>query len=142
MMKRIHLLIAVILLALSSCQSLDSKKGNKEDAHYQDTRQSLTVQEQRRPQHFLVVSGSSRKNLLGQTIVRGQITNKATIAIFKNVSLKFSFYSKTRVLLDTQQETIYDEFHPGDTKDFKSKYFEPKGTDSVGIVVTGADIVP
>lgn len=141
-MKRAHIFIAGLILMVYSCHSMDSKKGDKEDAHYQDTRQSLTVQEQRRPQHFLVVSGSSRKNLLGQTIVRGTITSKATIAIFKNVTLKFSFYSKTHSLLDTQKETIYDEFHPGDSKDFKSKYFEPKGTDSVGIMVVGADIVP
>ena len=48
--------------------------------------------------------------MLGQTVVKGTITNNATVAVFKDVDLKLSFYSKTRALLETDKETIFEIF--------------------------------
>ena len=46
-----------------------------------------------------------------------------------------SFYSKTGTKLDEGIETIYETIPPGETIKFKTKYFAPKGTDSVAIQV-------
>jgi hypothetical protein len=91
--------------------------------------------------NFLVVGGHDKRNILGQTVVKGTITNKATVAIFKDVELKLSFYSKTRALLETDKETVFEVLQPGESKNFKTKYFAPKGTDSVTLEVLGAKVV-
>jgi hypothetical protein len=54
--------------------------------------------------------------------------------------LQLSFFSKTGTLLEKSNETIYDVIAPGKSVDFKTKYFAPKGTDSVGIKVMAAKI--
>jgi len=49
-----------------------------------------------------------------------------------------SFFSKTGAKLDEGLETIYENIGPGQTVKFKTKYFAPKGTDSVAISVNKA----
>ena len=78
---------------------------------------------------------------MGQTVVKGTLVNKASVATFKDVDIKLSFYSKTQALLETDNETEYMTLGPGESKDFKTKYFAPKGTDSVALVVLGAKVV-
>ena len=40
--------------------------------------------------------------------------------------------------LEKDIETIYDVVAPGKSVDFKTKYFAPRKTDSIGIKVLGA----
>jgi hypothetical protein len=55
--------------------------------------------------------------------------------------VQLDFYSKTGALLETDKETIYETIHPGQSKSFKTKYFAPKGSDSVALKVLDAKIV-
>jgi hypothetical protein len=57
---------------------------------------------------------------------------------FKDVDIKLKFYSKTGTLLQEDQEMIYETIAPGNTVSFKSKYFSPKGTDSIALTVLSA----
>ena len=54
------------------------------------------------------------------------------------ISFELSFFSKTGTLLEKDNETVYDEIAPGTSSNFKTKYFAPKGTDSVGIKIVSA----
>ena len=126
---------------LFSCNSDTAKSAQADKESYEHTKEDLLKKEQKSPLHFLMVSGHNKRNLLGQTVVKGIISNKATVAVFKDVDLKLSFYSKTRALLETDKETIFELLHPGESKNFKTKYFAPKGTDSVALEVLGAKIV-
>ena len=94
--------------------------------------------EQKNPALFITVSGRDKRNLIGQTVVKGTLTNIAKVSSFKDVDLELSFYSKTGAMLEKDKETIYETLAPGDSKNFKTKYFAPKGTDSVALKVTGA----
>lgn len=125
---------------LFSCSSNDLKEPSEKES-YELTKENLLKKEQKNPAGFLLVSGHDKKNLLGQTVVKGVLTNKATIAVYKDVDLKLSFYSKTRALLETDRETIFELLQPGQSKNFKTKYFAPKGTDSVALEVLSAKIV-
>jgi len=71
-------------------------------------------------------------------VIKGSITNTAKMVTFKDVDVQLSFYSKTGTLLMQDQEVIYDEVAPGNTIRFKSKYFSPKGTDSVAMKILSA----
>lgn len=130
----------IFFLAVSSAMltSCNSDNAETEEASYEKTREILLDKELKNPANFLTVVGKNKKNLLGQTVIKGKLTNKATIAVYKDVDVKLFFYSKTKALLETDTETIFEQVQPGQTKNFKTKYFAPKGTDSVGIEVISA----
>lgn len=136
-LKHFIFFMAMFSAMLISC---NSDNAETEEASYEKTREVLLEKELKNPVNFLTVVGKDKKNLLGQTVIKGKLTNHATIAVFKDVDVKLFFYSKTKALLETDTETIFEQVQPGETKNFKTKYFAPKGTDSVGIEVTGAQM--
>lgn len=133
------LLIGSILLSVTiSCKNgADQKKGASDDS-YEKAKESLEEKEKKNPVRFLSISGKDKHNLIGQTVIKGSITNKARIATYKDVEIELSFFSKTGVLLEKEKETIFEVLEPGETTDFKTKYFAPKGTDSVGLKIVQA----
>lgn len=131
------ILLSLSLIFLFACQP--EKKEKKFDTQsYEKTKETLADKEKNNAAKFLKVDNKDRKNLIGQTVVIGHITNKATICTFKDIELKMSFYSKTATKLDEGIETIYETIPPGETVKFKTKYFAPKGADSVAIQVLKA----
>ncbi len=136
-MKKLIVLLLIPLSIIFSCNSASSNKQAEKNS-YEVAKESLEKQE---PKLFLLVNSVNKHNLIGQTVIKGSITSKASVAIYKDAELKLSFYSKTQTLLETDRETIFETWKPGVTKNFKTKYFAPKGTDSVGMEVLSAKIV-
>jgi len=135
-MKKIFV-FACLFSCLLACK--DEKKDKKFDtASYEKVKETLADKEKNNPIRFLTVSNKDHKNIIGQTVVKGTITNSATVCSYKDVELRLSFFSKTGTKLDEVVETIYEKVGPGQTVKFKTKYFAPKGTDSVAIKVTKA----
>ena len=138
-MKKIPVALAVMILILGACKSGDKEKDAvKTKDKYEQTKESLAETEKKNPELFISVSGHDKRNLIGQTVVKGTLTNNAKVSSFKDIDLELSFFSKTGALLEKDRETIYETLEPGDRKSFKTKYFAPKGTDSVALKVTGA----
>lgn len=129
--------VIVLVVALFSCKE-EQKEKTFDKANYESVKENLADKEKNNPVRFLVVENRDRKNLIGQTVVKGTISNRATIANFKDVEIKLSFFSKTGVKLDEGMETVYENIGPGETVKFKSKYFAPKGTDSVAVKIMKA----
>ena len=140
-MKSLTALLIICSAFLFSCGGGDSKSPEKEKDSYEKTKESLGDKEKKTPENFLAVEGHDKKNILGQTVVKGTVTNKATVASYKDIDLKLDFYSKTGTLLESDKETVFEVLAPGESKKFKTKYFAPKGTDSVALTVTGAKVV-
>lgn len=136
-MKKFFVLCIPVLLAVISCTSSTEKQKAEADV-YEKSKMSLEEIEKASPVKFLSVSGTDKRNLLGQTVVKGKVHNSAKTITYKDVDIKLSFYSKTGTLLMEDQEVVYDNFEPGSTKNFKSKYFAPKGTDSIAMKVVKA----
>ena len=130
----------MVLLAAGCSQPNDSSSKDKGLTSYQKTKETLASKEKKNPIAFLYVTGNKRKNLIGQTVIKGRISNHASVASYKDINVELSFYSKTRTLLEKDNETIYEVIEPGHTKNFKTKYFAPKGTDSVGYEIISAKI--
>ena len=137
-MKKIPVALAILTLFVTACNSHDKKSADKTKDQYEQTKEDLAETEKKNPALFITVSGHDKRNLIGQTVVKGTLTNNAKVSSFKDVELELSFYSKTGALLEKDKETIYETLAPGDNKSFKTKYFAPKGTDSVVLKVTGA----
>lgn len=137
-MKRITILFAVMTVLLHACSSkVDEKKATDK---YEKGKLTLAEVEQQSPARFISVSGSDRKNILGQIVIRGKVMNNAKMVSYKDIEIKLSFFSKTGVLLEEDQETIYETLAPGMDKSFKTKYFAPKHTDSVALKVIAAKV--
>ncbi|MFT3979936.1 MAG: hypothetical protein QM687_05660 [Ferruginibacter sp.] len=139
-MKKVFSIAASLVISLAACDDKAAKEKETADK-YENTKQSLEEIEKKTPEKFIKVTGSDKKNLLGQQVIRGRIVNNAKMATFKDVDVKISFYSKTGVLLEEDKEMIYETLAPGEIKSFKSKYFAAKGTDSVALEVVAAKVV-
>ena len=136
-MKKFTAGFVLLALVFTACNSKD-KNTDKTKDKYEQTKETMAETEQKNPARFITVSGHDKKNLIGQTVVKGTLTNTAKVSSFKDVELEIAFYSKTGALLEKDHETIYESIAPGANADFKTKYFAPKGTDSVALKVTGA----
>ena len=139
-MKKTCFAICAMSLVLYACNGSQTREKVEKET-YQINKSALLAKEVKEPAMFLTVNGSSKKNIIGQTIVKGTLTNKASIATYKDVDIKLSFFSRTKTLLETDKETIYLILDPGESRGFKTKYFAPKGTDSVALQVLGAKII-
>jgi hypothetical protein len=125
------------MVVFASCGGEDKTAAKGKDK-YEQTKESLEVTEKKTPARFLTVGGHDKRNLLGQTVIKGTLTNNAKVVTYKDVDVELAFYSKTGALLEKDHEVIFETITPGDSKNFKTKYFAPKGTDSVALKVINA----
>jgi hypothetical protein len=138
-MKKAAFTGAMIIILLSACTS-KAREAASEKENYQKATETLLEKEKKNPVAFLKVSSRDKHNLIGQTVIKGNINNTAKVCTYKDVQMELSFFSKTGTLLEKSNETVYYNIEPGKSADFKTKYFAPKGTDSIAIKVLGAKI--
>lgn len=137
-MKKNGVLLAFFFLFFTACSNKVDEK--KQADNYEKGKLTVAEIEQRSPERFLAINGSNKKNILGQTVIKGNIINNAKMVSFKDINIKLSFFSKTGTLLEEDQEVVYETLNPGAGKSFKTKYFAPKGTDSVALKVISAKV--
>ncbi|RZM02367.1 MAG: hypothetical protein EOO88_57185 [Pedobacter sp.] len=129
-------LIACLVL-LAACNN-ESKYDIDSKDKYENSKEALMATEKKNAARFITVKGNNKKNLIGQTVIKGTIYNSAKIVTYKDIDIKLAFYSKTGALLEEDHEIVYETVAPGGSKTFKSKYFTPRGTDSVAFTVIAA----
>ena len=134
-MKYIFCLLCITLVLLS-CGG-DAKKS--EEQTYTEQKESLEQKEKKNPLHFLNVTGDNKKNIIGQTVIRGTLYNKATVAAYKNIRVKMLCY-KDGKMVEEHEDVIDDVLKPNSEKEFKTKYRLPKGTDSISLSVMSATV--
>lgn len=118
----------------------NGKTESKAKDKYEQTKETLEQTEKKNPKRFLTIEGHDKKNLFRQTVIKGTITNNAKVASYKDIDVELSFFSKTGALLEKDHEVIYETIAPGNSTDFKTKYFAPKGTDSVAVKIFAAKV--
>ena len=137
-MKKIIPALIILSFVFAACGGDDKSAKGKDE--YQQTKEDLGETEKKNPKRFLTVEGSDKKNLIGQTVIRGKISNKATVASFKDVDVELSFFSKTGALLQRDHEVVYETVTPGNSINFKTKTRAPVGTDSVAMIIYAAKV--
>ena len=137
-MKKIIPVLIVVSFVFASCTGDEKSEEAKSKDKYEQTKETLGETEKKNPKRFLTVEGSDRKNLIGQRVIKGTITNKASVASYKDIDVELLFYSETGTLLEKDHEVIYETITAGNSTNFKTKYFAPKGTDSVVMKIAGA----
>ena len=133
----IQSIIILFFTALASCNGADTKldKGN-----YERTKESLEEKEKNNPLSFLVVSGSEKRNMLGKTVINGMIENKASVCSYKDVRVKMLYY-KEGTLVANHEQVLDEVVKANSSSTFKTRYFTPKGTDSVALSIMSAQAV-
>ena len=131
--------LLLLSFVFTACSSEDGSADKPKDK-YELTKETLEEKEKKDPKRFLTVSGHDKKNLFRQTVIKGTVSNTAKVASYKDVDVELSFFSKTGALLEKDHEVIYETIAPGNTVNFKTKYFAPKGTDSVALKISSAKI--
>lgn len=132
--------LIILSIGLTNCDS-NSSGGNPNSGSYQETKMTLEETENQNPKAFLSADGTYKKNLLGEWVLEGTITNSATIATYKDVVLNVHFYSKTNSLLGTERQAIYEYFPARQTKKFKIKMPGYKKANSIGLGIEGASSI-
>jgi len=130
-------MMLVLIIFLGSCNGNRNKVAAEKES-YEKAKETLEQKEKKNPVLFLTVTSHDKHNLIGQTVIKGNVNNNAKVCSYKDIALEVSFYSKTGTLLEKGNETVYDEIAPGKSADFKIKNFAPKGSDSIVIKVLGA----
>ena len=138
-MNLIKSFVFVTILFLVSCKDKGKTKDSKSET-YETSKMTISEIESNNPKKFLKVEGRDKHNLIGQTVVKGKISNTATVVSYKDVTIKISFFSKTGTLLEEDEETIYNEVKPGETIEFKSKFYAPKGSSDVKLDIINAKV--
>ena len=134
--------ISIFFLSMiASCNLAEKNKEEKKKQSYEVSKKTIEEIERESPLKFVSVVGKDKKNIIGQTVVKGTIINKATTVAYKNFSIRVSFYSKTGTLLEEDEETIMEQVGPGDEVEFKSKFFAPKDAEEVKLKVVSAKAV-
>jgi hypothetical protein len=126
-----------ILLLTASCGGSEKKFDAQS---YEKHKESLAEKEKKNPIDFLTVSADNKRNIIGQTVVRGKIANKATVSSYKDVRIKMLCY-KDNKMVEEHEDVIDKIIKPNSSGDFKIKYRLPKGTDSIAVSVMSASIV-
>lgn len=136
-MKLVSFLFLLLSLYLISCSSRSEQKFD--DKTYEQHKESLEEKEKKDPLHFLHVAGDDKKNLIGQTVVRGTIINNATVCTYKDVRVKMLCY-KDGKMMEEHEDVIDKEIKANSKEDFKTKYRLPKGTDSIALSIISASV--
>ena len=107
-------------------------------ARYEEKKASLEEIERDSPLKFLKIGGSHHGNLLNQTVVEGEVTNKATLVAYKNITVQISFLDKSGSVLEKEKDVLDDIVKPGSSTDFKIKTGHVKDANSVTFDIISA----
>lgn len=115
------------------------KEASYEKDSYEERVMSVEEIEKSQPPNFLSASGTFMENFWGDKIkIKCKITNKATVASYKDVVIRITFYSKTQTSLGSEEQTLYERFSPTSSKTFNLKVNNYKDVASVGVNVVSA----
>jgi GYF domain 2 len=100
---------------------------------YQEKKVSVLEVERANPSSFLAADGNYNRTLFGKKIkVHGTVTNRATVANFKDITIEVIYYSDTRSEIERERFVLYDFVPAHSTKSFEWKIKPPSGTNTIG----------
>jgi hypothetical protein len=118
----------LIIVGLNVFGNLNSSNSES----YFEKKKTVEQIENSEPLSFLTTDGNYSESFWGTKIkVYGKITNKATVATFKDVTIRITYYTKTKTVLRSKDYTIYELFPPNSVKSFELRIENYKNTNSI-----------
>ena len=135
-MKQVGIFM-LLCFVIAGCNS--GANSQRPSTQYEEKKTSIADMERESPLKFLKISGSHRSNLINQTVVEGEVANKATLTTYKNIKIQLTFLDKEGGTIEKQKHAIDDEVKPGTTADFKIKVKHVSEAVSVTMDVVDAE---
>ena len=105
----------------------------KKDAQLSKT--ELEQKEAASPLEYLSVHGKMHKNLIGKKIIKGSITNMASLASYKDLQMAVIFLSGKQTELQTQQFFVNGTIAPNNKISFRNVFIAPPETEGFQIKI-------
>lgn len=99
---------------------------------------SLQQKEAANPMQYLSVHGKMHRNLVGKKIIKGTITNLASLSGYKNMEMAITFLSGNHTELQTQLFYVNDIVAPNGAIAFRNVFNAPAETAGFQIKVISA----
>ena len=131
-------IVAYFIYAQGQSAHHASPYGSSYQKSPEQLRAELAATEKQNPGQYISGRTGHRKNIIGQTVIEGTLTNAATIAVFKDVVLQVDFLSKTNSIITTKSFTVYEVINPAQTVKFKEKTYVPKEVQNIQVTIIGA----
>lgn len=109
----------------------------KKDAQLSKT--ELEQKEAANPLEYLSAHGKMHKNLIGKKIIKGNVTNMASLASYKDLQMAVIFLSGTQTELQTQQFFVNGTVSPNNKISFRNVFIAPPETAGFKIKVLSAN---
>ncbi|MBO9681636.1 MAG: DUF4339 domain-containing protein [Flavisolibacter sp.] len=107
----------------------------------EELKADLAQTEKRNPLNYINGSTAHHKNLIGEMVMNGTLTNSATLAVFKDVTMQADFLSKTNSIIGSRTFVVYEVIKPGQTVPYKQKILVPKDVTDVKLTIMDATSV-
>lgn len=108
-------------------------------SNYKEQKMTIEEKENTDPKKYLSVQGKYNESFWGTKFkVRGEITNRASVADYKDIIIQITYYSKTKSVIGSEDYTIYEVFPPNQEKSFKLDAEKYNDVDSISLSIIGA----
>lgn len=141
---RTFLLIAIVLIGIFAAITIINNMNRNGSGYnsgdtYQERVMTIEEIERSQPTNFLFADGTYRENFWGDKFnVSCQITNKATVATYKDAVVRVTYYTKTKTVLGSNDYIVYETFPPTSTKTVELKIDNYKNVNSIGLDLISA----
>jgi hypothetical protein len=126
----IGVIVLIFLLALLN---------NTQDGSYNEKVMTVEELEFDSPTNFLTVEGKYSENFWGDKINLDCVfSNSATIASYKDINLRITYYTKTKTSLGSKDYIIYEVFNPRSKKIVSLKIENFQNVSSIDIDIIKA----
>src|SRR4051794_2145104 len=122
-----HVLLAGMLFSLYSCTGSSANENARPKLH-QSARLTIEEQERQKPLEFLASHGTCHLNFVGEWVVEGYIQNLARSITYKDVKIRFHFYSNTGTEIGNIDRNLIKFFPPSVHERYRFKLQRPPGT--------------
>lgn len=137
--KTIIIIAIVLLVVVGGLAILNNSGGYGTGDSYQEKVMTIEEIERSQPTNFLSADGTYRENFWGDKIkVNCVITNRATVATYKDAVVRITYYTKTKTELGSKEYSVYEVFPPNSTKTVELKIDNYKDVNSIGWEVISA----
>ncbi|MCT8338570.1 DUF4339 domain-containing protein [Flavobacteriaceae bacterium TK19130] len=121
--KNFLILLLIVIGVVGTFLIIDLiAQGNSDETpeSYYIQKMSIEETENTYPLRFLRANGKYNESFWGTELkIRGEIINTATVADYKDVVLKVTYYSKTNSVLGAKEYTLYEVYKPNSTTPFR-----------------------
>ena len=136
---KIAIALLVILGGLAFFNNINNSGGKDLEESYQEKVMSVEEIEREQPTNFLSAEGTYKENFWGDKIkVNCVIINSATVATYKDVTLRITYFTKTKTELGSNEYKVYEVFPPNSTNTIELKIDNYQDVNSIGLEVISA----